>query len=112
MLHSLVLRYTYFVAYFVYILQCEDGSLYTGLTTDVKRRFAEHKAGTGGAYTRSHGAERLVYAEKKKDRSAASKREAEIKRLSRAEKMALIATQEASRTSPRRPRPSKGRSAK
>ena len=96
------------MAYFVYILECADGSLYTGLTTDVERRFAEHKADAGGAYTRSHGAERLVYTEKKKDRSAASKREAEIKRLSRAEKLALIAIQEALRTSPRRPRPSKG----
>jgi len=76
--------------YHVYILECADGSLYTGITTDVERRFAEHKAGTGGHYTRSRVVKKVVYTEKQSDRSSASKREAEIKRLSRAQKFLLI----------------------
>lgn len=76
--------------YFIYILKCKDGSLYTGITTDVKRRFAEHKAGKGGAYTRSHHPSKIVYTEKKKNRSGASRREIEIKKLDRAKKLALI----------------------
>jgi putative endonuclease len=78
--------------YYVYILECADGTLYTGITTDVKRRLAEHKAGTGGAYTRSHGARRMVYSESQPDRSSASKREAAIKKLSRAQKSSLRTT--------------------
>lgn len=78
--------------YFVYILQCKDGTLYTGITTDVKRRFVEHKAGKGGAYTRSHIPVKIVYKEKKKNRSTASKREYEIKSFSRMQKMQLIKT--------------------
>ncbi len=76
--------------YFVYILECEDGSLYTGITTDIERRFAEHKAGTGGRYTRANGAVRIVYAEKHSNRSSASKREAEIKKWPREKKLALL----------------------
>ncbi|MFM2330966.1 MAG: hypothetical protein RLZZ26_473 [Candidatus Parcubacteria bacterium] len=75
--------------YFVYILKCKDGSLYTGITTDVSRRFEEHKSGKGGHYTRARGAVEMVYTERKKNRSTASKREAEIKRLSREEKITL-----------------------
>ncbi|TSC64424.1 MAG: Excinuclease ABC subunit C domain-containing protein [Parcubacteria group bacterium Gr01-1014_91] len=76
--------------YFVYILECGDGSLYTGITTDVKRRFSEHKSGTGSNFTRARGAKRIVYTEKQPNRSSAQKREAEIKRLPRGEKLALI----------------------
>lgn len=76
--------------YYVYILKCADGSLYTGITTDVGRRFEEHKAGTGGHYTRSRVVAKVVYTEKLPDRSSASKREAEIKRLPRAKKLLLI----------------------
>ena len=76
--------------YFVYLLECADGSLYVGITTDLARRLAEHKAGTASRYTRAHGARRMVYAERVKDRSAASKREAELKRYSRARKRALV----------------------
>ena len=76
--------------YFVYILKCKDGSLYTGITTDVARRFAEHKNGIGGHYTRAHGAKKVVYVEECVNRSVASKREAEIKRLSREGKLRLI----------------------
>ncbi len=76
--------------YFVYILECKDGTLYTGITTDLARRLAEHKDGIGAAYTRSKKAKRIVYSEKARDRSTASKREAEIKRLTRVKKLALI----------------------
>ncbi|KKR09720.1 MAG: hypothetical protein UT39_C0029G0009 [Candidatus Woesebacteria bacterium GW2011_GWA1_39_21] len=76
--------------YFVYILKCKDGSLYTGITTNVERRFKEHKDGKGGAYTRAKKAIKIIYSEQYKNRSKASKREAEIKKLRRAEKYALI----------------------
>ena len=76
--------------YYVYLLECGDGSLYTGITTDVARRFAEHKAGAGGHYTRARGAVRMVHSERHPDRSAASRREAQIKRLSREKKLDLI----------------------
>ena len=78
------------MSYFVYILKCKDDTLYTGITTDLKRRLAEHKAGTGAAYTRSHGALKMVYSERKKNRSTASKREAEIKKWSRSKKLGLV----------------------
>ena len=76
--------------YYVYILECSDKSLYTGITLDVKRRFAEHKAKKGGAYTRSRKVVKIVYTEKQPDRSSASKREAEIKKLTKAKKLKLI----------------------
>ncbi|HEV7449267.1 MAG TPA: GIY-YIG nuclease family protein [Candidatus Paceibacterota bacterium] len=76
--------------YFVYILECKDGSLYTGITTDVARRLAEHKSGEASHYTSARGAKRMRYKEKHPDRSSALKREAEIKRLNRAEKLHLI----------------------
>ena len=80
----------FFVMYFVYLIECKDGSLYTGITTDVARRFEEHKSGKGGHYTRAKGAVKVVYTEKKKDRSRASKREAEIKKYSRENKLSLL----------------------
>ena len=76
--------------YFVYLLECKDGSLYTGITTDVARRFNEHKSGSGGHYTSAKEAVRMAYAEAHPDRSTALKREAEIKRLPREKKLALI----------------------
>ena len=83
------MRY-YVVMYFVYIIECVDGSLYTGITTDVMRRLAEHGAGKGGHYTRAHPPRRVVYVEEIGTRSLASRREAEIKRYSRPAKLALI----------------------
>ena len=65
----------------VYIILCKDNSLYTGITTDVQRRFAQHLAGTGAKYFRGHSPLRLVYLEDGHNRSSASRREAEIKRL-------------------------------
>ena len=76
--------------YFLYILKCKDGSLYTGITTDVKRRFEEHKSGKGGHYTSAKKAMKILYTEKCKDRSSALKREAEIKRWPREKKLELL----------------------
>jgi len=64
--------------------------LYTGITTDLKRRFAEHKAGKGGHYTAAKGVVKIVYSEKHADRSSASKREAEIKSWPRKKKLNLL----------------------
>ncbi|NQV88365.1 MAG: GIY-YIG nuclease family protein [Parcubacteria group bacterium] len=76
--------------YFLYIIECGNGSLYTGITTNVERRFNEHKNGTGGHYTRSHKAVRVVYTEKYPDRSSALKRESQIKAWSRQKKLNFI----------------------
>ncbi len=76
--------------YFVYLLECLDGSLYTGITTDITRRFNEHAQGEGANYTRTRGAKEIIYTEKHKDRSSAQKREAEIKKLTRLQKLELI----------------------
>ena len=76
--------------WFVYILRCGDGTLYTGITTDVEKRFATHCAGKGAKYTRGRGPLEIVYREECSGHSAALKREAEIKKLSREEKENLI----------------------
>lgn len=76
--------------YSVYLIQCKDGSIYTGIATDVERRFLEHKNGKGGRYTKSKGAIKLLYAEKWRNKSGALKREAEIKRWRREKKMAFV----------------------
>ncbi len=76
--------------YFVYLIECKDGSLYTGITTNIERRFAEHKSGIGGHYTRSKEVVRIVHAERHLDRSSALKREAEIKGWRREKKLALV----------------------
>lgn len=76
--------------YFLYILQCSDKSLYTGITTDIERRFAEHQAGKGGHYTSSRRVVKIVYTEEHSGRSSASKREAEIKSWTRKKKIELI----------------------
>jgi putative endonuclease len=76
--------------YFVYIIECKDGSFYTGITTDVARRFSEHKNKNGGHYTSSKKAVRVVYTEEHPDRSSALKREAKIKSWRREKKLSLI----------------------
>jgi len=75
------------------MLHCADGSLYTGITTDVARRVAEHNGdgGLGARYTRSRRPVALVYVESADSRAQASRREAAIKRLDRARKLALSA---------------------
>lgn len=76
--------------YYVYILRCADNSLYTGITTDVERRFKQHLAGTASHYTTAKKAVEIVHTETAESKSAALKREAVIKRLSREQKLALI----------------------
>lgn len=76
--------------WYLYILRCRDGSLYTGITTDVEKRFEAHSSGKGAKYTRGRGPLELVYREECGDHSAALKRELEIKALPRAKKQELI----------------------
>jgi putative endonuclease len=77
-------------SHFVYILHCADGSLYTGYTTELVRRVAEHNEGKGAKYTRGRGPVELVYFEEGTDRSWGQRREEEIKRLSRLQKEQLV----------------------
>ena len=77
----------------VYLLRCRDGSLYTGITNDLDRRLALHRAGRASAYTRSRLPLSLAYREALPHRGAALKREAAIRRLSRAEKLALCSAE-------------------
>ncbi|MEN9560911.1 MAG: hypothetical protein RIQ56_184 [Candidatus Parcubacteria bacterium] len=76
--------------YYVYILECSDGSLYTGVARDVRRRYVVHVSGRGAKYTASHPPVRIVYTEKCSSRSIAQKREFSIKSFSRAKKFSLI----------------------
>ena len=76
--------------YYVYLLECADGSIYTGVTTDVIRRFKEHTEGKGGHYTRARKAVKLLYSEEAGGRGSAQKREAEIKGWGRDRKLALV----------------------
>ncbi len=76
--------------WFVYILRCRDGSLYTGIAIDVTKRTATHNAGQGAKYTRSRKPVELVWQETLESESAARKREIEIKKLKKAEKEILI----------------------
>jgi predicted GIY-YIG superfamily endonuclease len=76
--------------WFVYILRCRDGSLYTGITNDLQRRCRQHNQGTASRYTRSRRPTVLVWREAQASRSEALKREAAIKALSRREKLELI----------------------
>lgn len=78
----------------LYILRCGDGSLYTGITTDVQRRFAAHCAGKGAKYTRGRGPLELVYREVCGSHSDALKREWQVKQLSREEKEMLLNREE------------------
>ena len=75
--------------WYVYLLQCGDGTLYTGITDNVFRRLEAHRTGRGAKYTRGRGPLELVYQEEQPDKSAALRREAQIKKLSRQEKLAL-----------------------
>jgi putative endonuclease len=75
-----------------YILCCADGTLYTGITNDLAKRLAAHDAGTAARYTRGRGPVRLVFVETCAGKSTALKREMNIKRLPRSDKLALIAS--------------------
>jgi len=76
--------------FFVYIIECEDNSYYTGYTDDLVKRFNSHKLGKGAKYTRSKKAKKLVYFEKYLTKEQAMKREYELKTLERKEKEKLI----------------------
>jgi len=82
-----------------YLLQCADDTLYCGITNDLEKRLAAHNAGEGAKYTRSRTPVRRVYAESCTDKSAALKREIEIKQMKRSEKLTL------SRVTPSRENP-------
>lgn len=77
------------MAWFVYLIECTDGSVYTGVAVDVERRYAEHATGKGARYTRAHPPARLLARFPHPDRSSALKAEHAIKRLSASEKRAL-----------------------
>ena len=77
------------MAWYVYLIECRDGSIYTGIAIDVAARYAAHLNGKGARYTRSHPPQRLLAAIEYADRSAASKAEYQIKRLSPGDKRAL-----------------------
>jgi putative endonuclease len=79
------------VSYFCYIVECADGSLYTGWTTDPERRTRQHNAGRGAQYTRARRPVRLAYVEPQSDRAAAMRRERALKALPRPRKLQLIA---------------------
>ena len=75
---------------YVYVLRCGDGSLYTGWTNDLTRRLAAHQSGKGAKYTKGRLPVEMVYSEELEDKSAALKRENELKKLKNAEKELLI----------------------
>ncbi|MDR0471932.1 MAG: GIY-YIG nuclease family protein [Nitrososphaerota archaeon] len=81
------------MTFYVYILQCCDGSYYTGSTKDVEARMQQHQNGRGARYTKSHPPQSVVYREEFNSRSAAMKREREIKKLSHQQKETLIVEQ-------------------
>lgn len=90
------------MSWFVYILRCADGTLYTGIARDVERRLAEHNDNDrlAASYTRARRPVELVYREAAPSRSQASRREAQIKRLSRREKETLLETGATAKTDP------------
>ena len=78
------------MGWYLYMLRCGDGTLYTGITDDVARRLAAHRAGKGAKYTRGRGPLELVYTEELSDKGDALRREIAVKKLSRAGKEELI----------------------
>jgi putative endonuclease len=76
--------------WYVYIALCRNNSLYTGVTNNVKRRLKDHQTGKGGHYTSYNRLKKILYTENYKDKSEAKRREEQIKRWSRAKKLALI----------------------
>ena len=75
---------------YCYILECADGTFYTGWTTDPQRRLMQHNKGTGAKYTRTRRPVKMIYVEEQPDRRAAMKREIQIKRMNRARKIKLV----------------------
>ena len=79
--------------YYAYLARCADKTLYSGYTNDIKNREVVHNSGEGARYTRGRGPVKIIYFEEFKNRSAAMKRECEIKRMKRAQKEALMGDQ-------------------
>ncbi len=77
--------------WFIYMIECSDGRLYTGVTTDLERRFSQHQSKKGAKFFFSATPSKIVYQEKAKNRSLAQKREAQLKKLTRKEKLKLVA---------------------
>lgn len=77
------------MSYFIYMLECQDGSFYIGSTNDISKRFKAHVAGKGASYTRSHKPVKIIYSEELPDKSAALKREHELKKLNHTQKRAI-----------------------
>lgn len=75
--------------WYVYVLGCGDGTLYTGITTDVQHRLTVHRSGKGAKYTRGRGPLELLFQEEQPDKSTALRREYQIKQLSKLEKLKL-----------------------
>ena len=89
------------MTWFVYLIECTDGSIYTGIAVDVAARYAAHAGGKGARYTRSHPPRRLLAAFEHPDQSSATKAELRIKKLSAAQKRALVPLNEADASSQR-----------
>jgi len=85
-------------SWFVYIVRCRDGTLYTGITNNLAERLAEHNRGRGCRYTAGRHPVELIYRESRPDRGSALRREAAVKKMSRERKLALTGL---SRTTPR-----------
>ena len=79
---------------YTYMVLCKDNTLYTGWTNDLEKRLVSHNAGTGAKYTKSRRPVTMVYAEEHAEKRDAMRREAQIKRLSRREKLAMIASEQ------------------
>ncbi|KEO85054.1 GIY-YIG nuclease family protein [Tumebacillus flagellatus] len=77
---------------YVYLLECKDGSLYTGIANDLNKRIREHRTGRGAKYTRGRGPLHLRYVELQLDKGDALRREREIKKMSRRQKLLLLET--------------------
>lgn len=84
------------MSWYVYMLRCGDGTLYTGITDNVSRRLAAHRSGKGAKYTRGRGPLERVYTEEVPDKSAALRREIAIKKMKRPQKDALLAESQGS----------------
>ncbi len=82
------------MSHYTYILECADGSLYTGYTPDLEKRVETHNAGRGAKYTRGRRPVKLVYSEEYDTKEEAMRREYQIKHLKREEKLALISSQQ------------------
>lgn len=91
--YQLAVGYINLMGYWVvYILSCRDGSYYTGITNDIERRIEQHNSGKGAKYTKGRTPVELVYSEECQNRSDASKRELQIKSLSKGQKLSLISS--------------------